>query len=102
MTEIIKSVFDKPRDAKLTIEELAEALYEGSPHLEFLAHKLCRDYRDPKAILPPWYAQAEHEKDFWRHTTLMIVKHIMDAHYVRYQEDQEENFTEIIETKGDH
>lgn len=39
-----KSVLSEPHDKKLSVEELAEALYEGTPHLQNLAEKLVRQH----------------------------------------------------------
>lgn len=40
MTEIYEKLMEKHHDDKLTLDELACALYEGTPHLANLAEKL--------------------------------------------------------------
>lgn len=91
MTDIIDSVFDRPRDAKLSVEELAEALYEGAPHLEFLMHNLARQYGDPKGMLPPWYAQNDQCKDLFRSVAILLVKYAISGGYKLYKEESESN-----------
>ena len=97
MTEIIPSVFDVPKETKLTIEELAEALYEGTPHLEFLMHKMARQYTDPGTVLPPWCAQNDNCKDFWRLIAVNIQEYAIKGGYRKYKEESlEEPHTQII------
>lgn len=100
MTEIIRSVFDQPRDKKLTVEELAEALYEGSPHLEFLMHNLAKQYGDPEGVLPPWYGQSQTAKDFWRSVAILCIKFAMEGQYVKYKNEESEHGTTIEPSPG--
>jgi len=44
------TVMTKKADEKLTIDELAEALYEGTPHLQNLAEKLARQHGKAGAL----------------------------------------------------
>ena len=85
MTEIIESVFDKPIDFKLSQEELAEALYSGSPHLEFLMDKLARHHRESTAVLPPWCAQPDSCKDFFRDVSRTMIKFSIEGDYIYYK-----------------
>lgn len=88
MTDIIESVFDRPKEEKLSVEHLAEALYEGSPHLEFLMHKLARQYGEPGAILPHWLAQSEECKDFWRSVAVLAVRYAIEGKYKKVKEEK--------------
>ena len=45
-----KTVMTEPRDKKLSVKELAEALYEGTPHLQNLAEKLARQHGKAGAL----------------------------------------------------
>ena len=90
-TEIVPSIFDVPKDAKLSTEQLAEALYEGSPHLEFLMHNLARQYRDPKAVLPPWCGQSDSAKDFSRGVATLMIKFSLEGHFTAYKNEEDTN-----------
>lgn len=83
MTTIIPTVFDRDKGEKLTVEELAEALYEGSPHLEYLMHVLAKQYGKSETGLPPYHAQNEISRDFWRGIALAIIKHVIEGKYNR-------------------
>jgi len=63
-----------PKDAKLTIDQLACALYEGTPHIGNLAEKLARQYG--KANTLSFYDLMDNEiKNFWRTIALQIIEH---------------------------
>ena len=50
MTDLFKSLMSKPADAKLTRDELACALYEGTKHVQNLAEKLARQHGQAGAL----------------------------------------------------
>lgn len=77
MTHIIdsdQSVFRiKDHKAKLTVEHLAEALYEGTPHLQNLAEKLARQHGTAGALT--FYGlMGDDVRNFWR----LIAKQLID------------------------
>lgn len=47
---IPKTVMQKKTNEKLSVGELAEALYEGTPHLQNLAEKLARHHGNAQAL----------------------------------------------------
>lgn len=53
-----------PHDEKLDALLLAEALYEGTPHLQNLAEKLARQHGQAQA-LPPFMLLGESLKNYW-------------------------------------
>ena len=59
-----KSVLGEPHDKKLSVEELAEALYEGTPHLQNLAEKLVRQHSNVGA-LPFYHMTSKGMQKFW-------------------------------------
>ena len=90
-TEIIPSIFDVPKDAKLSTEELAEALYEGSPHLEGLMQKLAQSYRGPGVVVPPWYGQSDNCKDFFKSVATLLIKFSLEGHFTAYKNEEDTN-----------
>ena len=51
--------------AKLTVDQLAEALYEGLPHLQNLAEKLARQHGQAQALT--FYGMnSDDVRNFWR------------------------------------
>lgn len=66
----------KVRDhgAKLTIEQLAEALYEGTPHLQNLAEKLARQHGNAGA-LSFYHLMGDDVQNFWRGIAKQLVEH---------------------------
>ena len=66
----------KVRDhgAKLTISQLAEALYEGTPHLQNLAEKLARQHGQAGALT--FYGMMSDDvQNFWRGIAKQLVDH---------------------------
>jgi hypothetical protein len=60
--------------AKLSIDQLAEALYEGTPHLQNLAEKLARQHGKAGAL--SFYAlMGDDVQNFWRGIAQQIVDH---------------------------
>lgn len=69
-------------DTKLTVSQLAEALYEGTPHLQNLAEKLARQHGKAGA-LSFFSMMGDDVQNFWRG----IAKQIID-HAAEWQENQ--------------
>ncbi len=68
------SVMNKPREDKLTVDELAEALYEGTPHLQNLAEKLARQHGKADAL--SFYSMMGTEvQNFWRGIAKQLIDH---------------------------
>lgn len=64
----------KDRRAKLTISQLAEALYEGTPHLQNLAETLARQHGKAGAL--SFFAlMGDDVRNFWRGIAKQIVDH---------------------------
>lgn len=60
--------------AKLTIDQLAEALYEGTPHLQNLAEKLARQHGHAGAL--SFYGlMGDDVQNFWRGIAKQLVDH---------------------------
>lgn len=66
----------KVRDhaAKLTLDQLAEALYEGTPHLQNLAEKLARHHGQAGAL--SFYGlMGDDVQNFWRGIAKQMIDH---------------------------
>jgi len=61
-------------NAKLSISQLAEALYEGSPHLQNLAEKLARQHGEAEALCF-FQMQDEDVKAFWCDIAQQLINH---------------------------
>jgi len=61
-------------NATLTMDQLAEALYEGRPHLANLAEKLARQH-SPATALCFYQMQGEGVKAFWRDIASQLIEH---------------------------
>jgi hypothetical protein len=75
MQDLAGSVL-KVRDhgAKLTIDQLAEALYEGTPHLQNLAEKLARHHGQAQAL--SFYGlMGDDVRNFWRGIAKQLIDH---------------------------
>lgn len=60
--------------AKLTVDQLAEALYEGTPHLQNLAEKLARQHGQAGALT--FYGMmSEDVQNFWRGLAKQMIDH---------------------------
>lgn len=60
--------------AKLTLDQLAEALYEGTPHLQNLAEKLARQHGKAGAL--SFYGlMGDDVQNFWRGIAKQIIDH---------------------------
>lgn len=72
--ELPKTVMTQPHDAKLTVEELAEALYEGTPHLQNLAEKLARQHGKAEA-LSFFHMMGDDIKNFYMNIAQQLIDH---------------------------
>lgn len=69
-----QTLMEKPRDAKLTTHELANAMYEGVQHVQNLAEKCARNYGKAGA-LSFFGLMGEDVQNFWRHIAKQIIDH---------------------------
>lgn len=61
-------------NARLTVDQLAEALYEGTPHLQNLAEKLARQHGQAGALT--FYGMnSEAVRNFWRGLAKQMIDH---------------------------
>lgn len=61
-------------NAKLTVDQLAEALYEGLPHLQNLAEKLARQHGKAGAL--SFYGlMGDDVRNFWRGIARQLIDH---------------------------
>lgn len=59
---------------KLTADQLAEALYEGTPHLQNLAEKLARQHGKAQALT--FYSMmGDDVQNFWRGIAQQLIDH---------------------------
>ena len=71
-TESVLTISDL--NAKLTVDQLAEALYEGTPHLANLAEKLARQHGKAGALT--FYSMmSEDVRNFWRQLAQQMITH---------------------------
>ena len=64
----------RDHNAKLTVSQLAEALYEGTPHLQNLAEKLARQHGNAQAL--SFYGlMGDDVRNFWRGIAKQIIDH---------------------------
>ncbi|HUV05822.1 MAG TPA: hypothetical protein VMX94_12025 [Armatimonadota bacterium] len=66
--------FDKAPEDKLTVDELAQALYEGTPHVQNLAEKLARQHGQAGALTFYQLMGAEVQA-FWQHIAQEVIDH---------------------------
>lgn len=71
----VKSVMREPRDKKLSVMELAEALYEGTPHLQNLAEKLARQHGTGCQALTFFGMMDEDVHNFYMHIAQQLIDH---------------------------
>lgn len=62
------------RNAKLSVDMLAEALYEGTPHLQNLAEKLARQHGQAGA-LTFYRMMSEDVRNFYRTIAKQLIDH---------------------------
>lgn len=67
-------LYVKDHNAKLTVSQLAEALYEGTPHLQNLAEKLARQH-SPAGALTFYSMMSEEVRNFWRGIAKQMIDH---------------------------
>lgn len=75
MTDIQKSVVPSDTNAMLTVEQLAEALYEGRPHLQNLAEKLARQHGNGCGALSFYGLMGDDVRNFWRGIAKQLIEH---------------------------
>lgn len=70
----MNTVMLKDKETKLSVEELAEALYEGTPHLANLAEKLARQHGKAGAL--SFYGMmGEDVQNFWKGIARQLIAH---------------------------
>ena len=74
MTNLLESFSAKEHDAKLTLEELACALYEGTPHVANLAENLARQHGKAGA-LSFYDLMGDDVQNFWRGIAKQLIDH---------------------------
>lgn len=63
-----------PADAKLTVDQLACALYEGTRHVQNLAEKLARTHGQAQALT--FYGMmGDDVQNFWRGIARQLIDH---------------------------
>ena len=70
----LKTVMKEPKDKKLSVKELAEALYEGTQHVQNLAEKLARQHGKAGA-LTFFNMMGEDVQNFWMHIAQQLIDH---------------------------
>ena len=65
---------NRQRDSKLSVRELACALYEGTPHLQNLAEKLARQHGQAGA-LTFFDMMGEDVQNFWMSIAQQLIDH---------------------------
>lgn len=64
----------KDHKAKLSVQQLAEAMYEGTPHVQNLAEKLARQHGEAQALT--WFnMMGDDVQNFWRGIAKQIIDH---------------------------
>jgi hypothetical protein len=71
----LEAVSKKKHEDKLTVEELACALYEGMPHLQNLAEKTARHYGNGCTALSFFDLMGPHVQNFWMGIAKQIIEH---------------------------
>lgn len=61
--------------AKLSVRQLAEALYEGTPHLQNLAEKLARQHGKECQALTFFGMMGEDIQNFWMGIAQQMIDH---------------------------
>lgn len=73
-TTVYQGLMAKPHDAKLSTEELACALYEGTPHLQNMAEKLARQHGKAGA-LSFYDLMGDDVQNLYRQVAGMLIAH---------------------------
>ena len=71
---ILNSVMLRPADEKLSVRQLAEALYEGTLHVQNLAEKLARQHGKAGA-LTYFGMMGEDVQNFWMGIAQQLIDH---------------------------
>lgn len=72
---MFQTVMREPKDKKLSVRELAEALYEGTPHLQNLAEKLARQHGTGCQALTFFNMMGEDIQNFYMHIAQQLIDH---------------------------
>lgn len=68
----MESVMKIPVDQKLTVKQLAEALYEGTPHLQNLAETMARQHGQVGGLT--WFAMMpEDVQNYFFHIAQQLI-----------------------------
>lgn len=70
-----KSVMKQPHTAKLSVQQLAESLYEGTPHLQNLAEKLARQHGQECEALTFFHMMGDDIKNFYMGIAQQLIDH---------------------------
>ena len=70
----MKTVMNQPIDKKLSVRELAEAMYEGTQHVQNLAEKLARQHSGAGA-LSFFGMMGDDVQNFWMGIAEQIIEH---------------------------
>lgn len=73
----------QPLDAKLTVRQLAEVMYEGTQHVENLAEKLARQHGNVKA-LTFFNMMPEYVQNFW----ISIAQKLIDFSALTFEQQE--------------
>ena len=74
MNDVFRRLMAKQPNAKLELDELACALYEGTPHLQNLAENLARKYGKASALT--FYDMMGPEvQNFWLGIAKQLIEH---------------------------
>jgi hypothetical protein len=71
----MRKLHAKKSDDKLDVEELACALYEGTPHLQNLAENMARKYGNQCQALSFFDLMGEDVQNFWFGIAKQIIDH---------------------------
>lgn len=70
-----QTVMNQPKDKKLSVKELAEAMYEGTQHVQNLAEKLARQHGDGCQALTYFNMMGEDIQNFWMGIAQQLIDH---------------------------
>lgn len=70
---MLEQLMSKKHDEKLTLDQLACSLYEGTPHLQNLAEKLARQHGKASAL--SFYDLMGPIQSFWKDIARQLIEH---------------------------
>lgn len=65
----------QPKDATLTVKQLAEVMYEGTHHVQNLAEKLARQHGTGVQALTFFGMMGEDVQNFWMGIAQQLIDH---------------------------